>query len=655
MNIKILFVLPFVLACCQHEQFKLNDYPISPVNIRQVKLTDAIWLQKIKTVQHTTIQYALDKCRNEGRMDNFLVAGGVMAGETRGAMPFDDTDLYKIIEGASYSLIMAPDEQLAAYLDSLIAIIKTGQEEDGYLTTWKTINPDKSPAPWAKPGGRWQNLVSSHELYNSGHMFEAAAAHYHATGKRNFLEIALKNADLLDETFGPGKNPQVPGHQVVETGLVKLYQITHDKKYLELAKHFLDQRGDSVKRELFGPYNQDHLPVTKQDEVVGHAVRAVYMYAGMTDIAAIYSDSAYLDAVNRLWQNMVNKKLYITGGIGARHQGESFGEDYELPNLTAYSETCAAIGSVYWSHRMFLLTGDTKYYDLIERTLYNGLISGISLEGDKFFYPNPLESDGTYPFNKGSCTRQSWFDCSCCPTNLIRFIPSVPNLIYALSRDSLYINLYMSNAADIAMKSTNIRIVQETAYPWEGIINITIRSERPKKFTVKLRIPGWSVNEPTPGDLYSYTEDNPEQVKITVNGNNQALYYHKGYMEISRKWSEGDQIEIQLPMKVQHVVTNNLVKENQGLAALEYGPVVYCAEETDNYIELADVFIPDNAEILVEKRDDLLGGVNVLKGSIPAGNSDKEFSIMMVPYFAWSNRGIGKMKVWFPREKNEGI
>ncbi|MBN2213177.1 MAG: glycoside hydrolase family 127 protein [Bacteroidales bacterium] len=646
-----LFLLVIMLAGCTNQPSEPGNYPISPVNIRQVKLTDEFWLPKIKTVQQTTIQYALDKCRNEGRMDNFLIAGGVMKGETRGAMPFDDTDLYKIIEGASYSLIISPDEQLSDYLDSLIAIIETGQEEDGYLTTWRTINPNKPPAPWVQPGERWHHLGASHELYNSGHMFEAAAAHYHATGKRNFLEIALKNADLLTETFGPGKNPELPGHQIVETGLIKLFQITHDKKYLELAKHFLEQRGDSSHRRLFGPYSQDHMPVTRQDEVVGHAVRAVYMYAGMTDIAAICSDTAYLNAVNKLWENLVNKKLYITGGIGARHEGESFGENYELPNLTAYCETCAAIGSVYWSHRMFLLTGEAKYYDLIERTLYNGLISGISLEGDKFFYPNPLESDGQYPFNKGSCTRQSWFDCSCCPTNLIRFVPSVPNLIYAVSNDTLYINLYMSDSANVRMKGTNVQVAQETGYPWEGRITVSINPRKSMKFTIKLRIPGWAENDPTPGDLYEYTDEHTRQVKVAVNGSEQIQDHRSRYFVISRKWSQGDLIEMILPMKVRRVITNDLVKENQNLVALEYGPLVYCAEEIDNSLNIAELFMPDNAVMMAEKSDDLLGGINILTGSIPAENKEKDVKIMMVPYFAWSNRGPGRMKVWLPREE----
>ncbi|HPR32872.1 MAG TPA: glycoside hydrolase family 127 protein, partial [Prolixibacteraceae bacterium] len=368
------------------------SYPIASVNLNRVKLTDSFWLPVIEQIQKKTISYAIGKCAAEGRMDNFLIAGGVLEGKTRGQMPFDDTDLYKIIEGASYSLVSHPDPELENRIDSLISIIAIGQEDDGYLTTYKTIDTTYAPAHWCPAGGRWNNLACSHELYNSGHLFEAAAAHHWATGKDNFLTIATKNADLLVSVFLKGDNPDVPGHQIVETGLVKLYQITGKKEYLDLAKHFLDNRGNSALRPIWGPYNQDHLPVTQQDEVVGHAVRAVYMYAGMTDIAALYNDEAYRNAVFRLWDNMVTKKTYLTGGIGARHDGEAFGDNYELPNLTAYSETCAAIGSVLWNHKLFLLTGDAKYLDVLERTLYNGVLPGIALDGENFFYPNPLES-----------------------------------------------------------------------------------------------------------------------------------------------------------------------------------------------------------------------------------------------------------------------
>jgi len=373
------------------------------------------------------------------------------------------------------------------------------------------------------------------------------------------------------------------------------------------------------------------------------------MYAGMTDIAAIYHDNAYLNAVNKLWENMVNKKMYITGGIGARHQGESFGDNYELPNLSAYSETCAAIGSVYWNHRMFLLTGDAKYYDIIERTLYNGMISGISLDGDDFFYPNPLESDGKFKFNHGSCTRQPWFDCSCCPSNLIRFIPSVPNLVYATIKDTLYINLFISNEANVVLDGKNVQIIQNTDYPWKGEINITVNPSNSKIFTVKLRIPGWTENKPVPGDLYTYLDENAEQIMIMIDRKTLEPKFNKGYIEITRKWKKGDLIEIQLPMKVQRVIANEAVKDNLGLVAFEYGPVVYCGEEIDNEIDISKLVIPDHAKIIVEKRNDLLGGVNVLSGNVSDINSDKKFNFHLTPYFAWSNRGIGKMKVWFPR------
>ncbi|MBN2347270.1 MAG: glycoside hydrolase family 127 protein [Bacteroidales bacterium] len=641
-----------IFAGCTNSGHNLSDYPITPVSLNSIKLTDNFWLPKIKTIREITIPYAFEKCRIEGRMDNFLIAGGKMDGETKGAMPFDDTDLYKIIEGASYSLILMPDKNLEAYLDSIIAIIKTGQEKDGYLTTWKTINPDEPPAPWVKPGGRWQNLDASHELYNSGHLFEAAAAHYYATGKRNFLDIALKNADLLTETFGPGKNPQLPGHQIVETGLIKLYQITHKTKYLELARHFLDSRGNPQLRKLYGPYNQDHQLVIDQDEVVGHAVRALYMYAGMTDIAAIYRDTAYLKAVNVLWENMVNKKMYITGGVGARHEGESFGENYELPNLTAYSETCAAIGSVYWNHRMFLQTGQVKYYDIIERTLYNALISGISLEGDKFFYPNPLEADGEYAFNKGACTRQSWFDCSCCPTNLIRFLPSVPNLIYATDKDNLYINLFMSNEASISLDGNKIKLSQETEYPWSGKILFLVNPEKQNEFTIKIRVPGWARNNALPGNLYSYANPGTEKIRLKINGQAEDTFTNEEYITITRLWEKGDTIELNFPMQIQKLIADEKIESDRNLVALEYGPIVYCAEEIDNPYDFTKLAVPGIKNLKVIKRNDLLNGVNIITGNVDTLSDNNKSTLTLVPYYAWSNRGIGKMRVWMPETSN---
>ncbi|MFA9389178.1 MAG: glycoside hydrolase family 127 protein [Prolixibacteraceae bacterium] len=641
MKLVSILMIVFLAVACAQPKTENPAYPIKAVNLRQVKITDNFWLPKIKTIQQTTIAYAIDKCSTEGRMDNFLIAGGKMEGKTRGQMPFDDTDLYKIIEGASYSLISNPDPELETLVDSLIAIIAIGQEKDGYLTTYKTIDSTYAPASWCPAGGRWQNLACSHELYNSGHMFEAAAAHYAATGKTSFLNIATRNADLLCQVFGPGEkqNHMVPGHQIVETGLIKLYQSTGEKKYLALAKHFLDSRGDSTTHQLYGPYNQDHVPVIQQDEVVGHAVRAVYMYAGMTDIAALYNDSLYLNAVNALWENMVTKKIYLTGGIGARHDGEAFGENYELPNLTAYSETCAAIGSVYWNQRLFLLTGDVKYLDVLERTLYNGVIPGISLNGEGFFYPNPLEADGNYKFNQGACTRSSWFDCSCCPTNLIRFIPSMPNLIYATKGNELFVNLYLSNEADIALGKSQVHVTQTTNYPWEGKVQIKIEPEKKTEFTLKLRIPGWVRNEVLPGNLYSYVEQEKATLQLSLNGKAEVVESTDGFITINRVWEKGDVIAMDFPMEVKTVMANEKVENLKGSVAFEYGPLVYCAEEADN--QNVEFKMSSESHATVSYHPDLLGGINEL-------TTDNQLTL--IPYYSWSNRGVGRMKVWLDEE-----
>lgn len=638
----LLLAVSFMGCVKEHQTY--YDYPIAAVNIKNVVLNDSFWLPKIEIIQDSTILYSFDKCEKEGRMENFLIAGGKKEGKVRGKMPFDDTDLYKIIEGASYSLISKPNPSLDAYLDSIISIIKIGQEPDGYITTWFTIDPQNPPATWVEPAKkRWEKEISSHELYNSGHLFEAASAHYFATGKRNFLDIALKNADLLVDQFKPGKITCPPGHQIVETGLIKLYRITNNARYLELAKFFLDIRGDSTTHKLYGAYNQDHLPVIRQDEVVGHAVRGLYMYAGMTDIAAIYHDQEYLNATLKLWDNMVNKKMYITGGVGSRHEGESFGDNYEMPNLTAYNETCAAIGSVYWNQRLFLLTGDSKYYDIIERTLYNGLISGISVTGTRFFYPNPLESDGKFTFNQGVCTRQPWFDCSCCPTNLVRFIPSIPELIYGMSRDSVYINLYISNNAQMLINNNKVAIRQQTGYPWKGQVHITLNPENKAVFTVKLRLPGWSKNKAVPGDLYSYAGDHAEKVILKINGKLTKQLVRKGYLEITREWKKGDQIELILPMVIHKVMANEKVKDVRNKVAFEYGPIVFCAEEIDNS-GISGISIPENISLQVEERSVLTDKVNTLKGQVQG----KELTL--IPYYLWSNRGVGKMQVWFPKE-----
>ncbi len=401
--------------------------------------------------------------------------------------------------------------------------------------------------------------------------------------------------------------------------------------------------GDSTTHKLYGEYSQDSIPVIKQTEAVGHAVRALYMYAGMTDIAAIYKDKDYLNAVNKIWENVVNKKMYITGGLGSKNEDEAFGDNYELPNLTAYNETCAAIASVFWNHRLFLLTGNSKYFDIIERTMYNGLISGISLDGKNFFYPNPTESDGKYEFNMGACTRQPWFDCSCCPTNLIRFIPSIPGLIYATNKDSLYVNLFISNNAQVSINGEKIGITQQTNYPWNGDINISVNPEKEKTFTLKVRVPGWTQNKPVPENLYSYLDDTGSKIILKVNGKEVKINMNKGYAEISREWSKGDKVELVLPMMIHKVIANQKVKADNNKVAFEYGPIVYCAEEIDNK-QISEISVPKNLNVNVQGETILSNNVVAIKGKV----NNKGFTL--VPYYIWSNRGVGKMKVWFPRK-----
>ncbi|MFM9948248.1 MAG: glycoside hydrolase family 127 protein [Saprospiraceae bacterium] len=639
--------LPFYLGTPDRQtdpaKQELGKYPIQPVDIRQVHLTDNFWLPIVTRIQEKTIAYAIHKCEEEGRFENFLVAGGKKPGTVKGQMPFDDTDVYKIIEGASNTLLSAPNPVLEQLLDSLIAIVANGQEKDGYLTTWRTINPAKPPAPWVKVvvGKRWESLAMSHELYNAGHLYEAAAVHYQATGKRNFLNIALRNADLMVATFGDGTGQikGVPGHQIIESGLIKLFEITGKAEYLQLARYFLDSRGKAGHHELYGAYSQDHILVTDQDEVVGHAVRAMYMYAAMTDIAVLQKDAAYDAAVRQLWQNMVEKKTYLTGGIGSRHDGEAFGENYELPNLTAYNETCAAIGSVYWNNRLFNKTGEVAYMDVLERTLYNGLLSGLSLDGTHFFYPNALEADGKYTFNRGACTRQGWFDCSCCPTNMIRFLPSLPGLLYATSEEAIYFNIYASNNASIEWKGKKIKVEQKTNYPWDGKVEIRLDPEKSLKTTLRLRVPSWARNEVMPGGLYQYTDIAKDQVQVTINGEIQKVQPQNGYISLSRKWQKGDVVVLNLPMRVRKVTAQEFVEDTRQKAALEYGPLVYAIEEADNMEGFDQITLRDGDTFLVLKEEQLLGGVNTLSNT----------RMKAIPYYAWSNRGVGKMKVWLNR------
>ena len=536
---------------------------------------------------------------------------------------------------------------MESYIDSVLTIVAGAQEPDGYLYTARTMNP-KHPHSWAG-SKRWEKVEElSHEFYNLGHMIEGAVAHYQATGKRNFLDIAIKYADCVCRAIGPdeGQLVRVPGHQIAEMALVKLYLVTGDRKYLDEAKFFLDKRGYTSRRDA---YSQAHKPVVQQDEAVGHAVRATYMYAGMADVAALTGDTAYVRAIDRIWDNIVGKKLYLTGGIGATANGEAFGANYELPNATAYCETCAAIGNVYVNHRLFLFHGDAKYYDVLERSLYNGVLSGISLDGGSFFYPNPLESAGGYE-------RKAWFGCACCPSNLCRFLPSVPGYIYATHGDSLYVNLFMEGVSDIQVGKRKLKIEQTTAYPFEGNVSLKLLKGN-GNFAMRIRIPGWVRGQVVPGDLYRFADRKQTPYSVKVNGESVDGDIEKGYLTINRRWRKGDVVEISLDMSPRLVAANEKVAEDRGKLAVERGPLVYCAEWPDNKeVDLFSVLLPAKTQLTVvdEKAP---GGARMITAGAQKVSYDTDghlqtddFMLKLVPYYAWANRGQGKMMVWLPYE-----
>ncbi len=624
---------------------KAIGYPFQPIPFTQVSIQDTFWSPRIETNRKVTIPYDFEKCEETGRIDNFVKAAGKMEGPHEGRV-YNDSDVFKVIEGAAYALQVHPDPQLEAYIDDIIEKIAGAQEPDGYLYTARTIDP-AHPHPTAGPA-RWSELFMSHELYNLGHMFEAAVAYYQATGKHAFLEICIRSADLIVEVFGPDAMREVPGHQEIELGLVKLYLATGNEKYLSLAKFFLDERGHANKRALqqaFGNpgYMQDHLPVIEQDEAVGHSVRATYMYSGMADVAALTGDQDYVTAIKRIWENVVQKKLSLTGGIGARHEGEAFGENYELPNLTAYNETCAAIGSIFWNHRLFLLNGKATYFDILERTLYNGFLSGISMEGNTFFYVNPLEADKKYRFNSDdTLERQAWFGCSCCPTNVVRLLPALPGYIYATHDDRLYVNLYIGSRTTVRIGEIDVEIAQDTQYPWDGNVRLEVSPSQAAPFTVSMRVPGWAMGQPLPGDLYRYVNDTPGEVTVRINGEITALTETDGYLNINREWQAGDIIELDIPMPVRRVVAHPQVTDLAGKVALERGPIVYAAEDIDNGGKAIGIAVADNLPLVAEHRAGLLNGLTVITGD----------NFTAIPYYAWGHRGITEMAVWFLRNSS---
>ena len=684
------------LSGCTQKGKQEGGYPITPVPFTSVKVeNNSFWGQRLEASRKVTIPLAFSKCESEGRYTNFSNAAERMKDSTKffkvhgRGFSFDDTDPYKTIEGASYILQTYPDEELKLYIDSVLSVIASAQEPDGYLYTARTQNPEE-PHHWAGPT-RWSKVEDlSHEFYNLGHMAESAVAHYQATGERTFLDIAMRYADCIIREVGdkPGQACVVPGHQIAEMALCKLYLATGERKYLDQAKFFLDYRGKTSFRH---EYSQSHKPVVEQDEAVGHAVRAAYMYAGMADVAALTGDSAYIKAIDAIWDNIVSKKLYITGGIGATNHGEAFGPNYYLPNMSAYCETCAAIGNVYVNHRLFLLHGDSKYYDVLERTLYNGLLSGVSLDGGKFFYPNPLESAGQHE-------RQAWFGCACCPSNICRFIPSLPGYVYAVKDRDVYVNLFLSNSSTLNVGGKKVALTQTTDYPYGDSIRIKIDKNRCGEFTLKIRIPGWVDSTPVPSDLYAYTkkgrleysimvefaEDehmrttfikNAETIKesyesVSPDGKTRVYFTPDGYYNITRKWEKDDEVTICFEMQPRVVLAHENVEADHGLVAVERGPLVYCAEWADNDFDIKNVVINPEAKFTLGERDlstfipeerksqlstwasqritTLSTEAQLVISDAKSTPQYETVNLTLTPYYTWAHRGRGDMKVWLP-------
>jgi DUF1680 family protein len=596
---------------------------LTAVPFQDVHIHDAFWTPRIKTNRTATIEANLHQCEITGRIKNFAVAGKLEPGKHQGYL-YNDSDVYKVIEGIAYTLTSDRDPKLEARTDAIIEKIAAAQQPDGYLNTYYTL---------VEPQKRWVNIAHGHELYCAGHLMEAAVAYYQATGKRRLLDVACRLADHIDKTFGPGRTVNTSGHEEIELALIKLSRVTGEKRYLDLARFFIDVRGRADQRRLHGEYAQDHKPVRDQRDVTGHAVRAMYLYSGMADLAALTGDKGLTTALDHIWHDVVDRKMYVTGGIGPSAHNEGFTVPYDLPNDSAYAETCAAIGMALWNHRMFLMTGDGKYADVLEREAYNGLLSGVALTGDRFFYVNPLGS-------KGNHHRVPWFDCSCCPTNIVRYVPGMGERVYARRGNDLWTVLYMSCTAAVPLKDGKVKLSQETHYPWDGEVSITVEPDKAFPFALRLRVPGWCKGAP----------------EVFVNG--EAVRDAKpdgGYVQVERTWKAGDVVRLILPMAVERVYAHPKVKADVGRAALQRGPVVYCLEGVDNGGRVRNLCLPRAAKLAAEFHKDLLGGVTVVRGealSVARGEDGKlvtkPIQFQAVPYCTWDNRRLGPMVVWLP-------
>jgi DUF1680 family protein len=637
-----------------------SDYPVRPVPFTDVRITGGVLHSRQATNSAVTLPFALGQCESSKRLENFDLAAETMRRRATGdtnfqnkpptQFPFDDSDVFKALEGAAFCLSVQPDPAIAAKVDSFIKHIAAAQEPDGYLYTWRTMHPDSPAHDWIAPQRWLKDPQLSHELYNLGHLYEAGVAHFQATGSRALLDICLKSAELIQKDFGDGEPRIAPGHQVIEMGLAKLYRQTGDPRWIALAKFFIEVRGQGSE------YSQDHKPVVEQTEAVGHAVRANYLYSGMADVAALTGDARYLAAITRIWENVVSKKLHLTGGCGALAAGEAYGRDYELPNR-CYNETCAAVAFLFWNHRMFLMTGDAKYMDVFERSLYNGVLSGVSLSGDRFFYPNPLEYDGKAVNNHGHAGRAPWFGCACCPPNVLRTLASLGGSVAAVQGDKLFVTLYAQGEVTATVGDNQVKLEQVTRYPWDGAVTLRVKPTKPGAFTLCLRVPGWVEGQPLPSDLYSYDDPTPAKWSVRVNGEALSVKPVQGFATIQREWKDGDTVTLDLPMPVRRVAGNPKIAATRDLVALECGPVVYAFEGVDNAGAVFDTVLAAAATVTPEYREALLGGVTVLKVAnaqrafrTDAGEvATKPASLTAIPYAVWANRGLSPMTVWVAR------
>jgi len=600
---------------------------LKPVSLESLKLTDNFWAKKIEIMEKVTLPTQYEILEETHRIDNFRRASGKISGEFVGFF-FNDSDVYKWIEAVSYLLAYKKNEALDKLLDSVIEEIRLAQDEDGYLNTYFTFERKQD---------RWTNLKDMHELYCAGHLIQSAIAHHRATGKTSLLNIAIKFADHIVRVFGPDKREGTPGHPEIEMALVELYRETNDKKYLDLAKFFIDERGKGI---IGGSsYHIDHKPFRELDEIVGHAVRSLYLNSGATDLYMETGDKTLLDALERLWDNLVTKKIYVTGGAGARKEGEAFGEAYELPNETAYAETCASIANFMWNYRMLLVSGEGRFADIMELCLYNGILSGISIDGREYFYVNPLA-------DRGSHRRQRWFACACCPPNIARTITSIPGYMYSVSSEGIWVHLYTSNVTEFNISGSKIVIEEKTDYPWNSLIEFKVSGNARFKFF--LRKPGWN-----------------KEFSLSINGEKPQMTLERGYIGIDREWKDGDIVRLELQMKPEFLESHPKIKDNVGRVAIRRGPVIYCVEGADNpWGDVWDLEISKDAELKEEYRD-ILGGVVVVKGkgylNDPKGWKElyltpeevsslrKEVEFVAIPYYAWANRTPGPMEVWIKR------